>query len=331
MIAISKEEKIPLKSGIIVIDKPSGWTSHDAVARVRKVLGERRVGHTGTLDPFATGVLVLLVGSATRLANFLVHDEKEYRATIRLGFRTDTGDSTGTPIDPASTPHVPHASRAPQIDRLRELLTLPPRELEAMLEAALLSLRGQILQTPPMYSAKKIGGRRLYKLARQGINIPRQPIAVTIHRLDLMRENSTIFKENHDETCDLKVHVTCSAGTYIRTLAEAVGERLGVDAHLSALRRTRAGIFGLQDACDLLGSSYMLRNPDSALMNLNSLDVMSADEKRVRSGLPVRINHATSWADQEFIRLRDSRGSLLAIGVYIVEKALVHPRIVLLD
>ncbi|MGH9899852.1 MAG: tRNA pseudouridine(55) synthase TruB [Pyrinomonadaceae bacterium] len=326
MIVVSKEETAPLRSGIIVIDKPADWTSHDVVARVRKVLRERRVGHTGTLDPFATGVLVVLVGQATRLSNFLVHVEKEYLATIRLGFRTDTGDWTGIPIDTVS---------APQLCRLHELVKLAPEQLGVKLEEAFSSLRGQILQTPPMYSAKKIEGQRLYKLARQGIVARRSPVAVNVQQLDLIDENSPPFSpsliENRDGTYDFKVHVTCSAGTYIRTLAESIGERLGVGAHLAALRRIRAGVFGIEGACrlDLLEDSYSLRNPDSALEHLNSLDLTCADERRVRNGLPVRINHATSWMDQEFIRLRVNQDSLLAIGIYIAEEALIRPRVVL--
>src|SRR5258708_17990958 len=153
--------------GALIIDKPAGMTSHDVVASVRKIIGERRVGHTGTLDPFATGVLVVLVGRATRLAQFLSGAEKEYQALIRLGYATDTGDITGARIEKDQSGFTAQTQRTQSL----------PRE---EIEASLASLRGQIEQTPPMYSAKKIAGHKLYNLARRGEGVERQAVRVTV-------------------------------------------------------------------------------------------------------------------------------------------------------
>src|SRR4030081_1417280 len=193
--------------GVLIIDKPAGMTSHDVVARVRKITAHRRVGHTGTLDPFATGVLVILVGRATRLAQYLSGAEKEYEAVIRLGYATDTGDITGTVIKPshAKTPGKQSSSREE-------------------IEAALAALRGEIEQTPPMYSAKKIAGRKLYELARRGEEVERPPVRVKISEFAAISQDGEGQKKNDDGTRDLKVRVVCSAGTYIRTLAEDFGK-----------------------------------------------------------------------------------------------------------
>src|ERR1700716_561044 len=219
--------------GVLIIDKPAGITSHDVVARVRKITGHRRVGHTGTLDPFATGVLVVLVGRATRLAQFLSGAEKEYEAVIRLGYATDTGDVTGTRLANFTTETQRHA----EIHRDE-------------IESALASLRGEIEQTPPMFSAKKVAGRKLYELARRGEQVERQPVAVKISEFATIPDGA-VPNENDDGTRDLKVRVVCSAGTYIRTLAEDFGKQLGVGAHVAELRRTRAGQFKIADALTL--------------------------------------------------------------------------------
>src|SRR5437867_2084651 len=186
--------------GALIIDKAAGMTSHDVVARVRKIIGERRVGHTGTLDPFATGVLVLLIGRATRLAQFLSGAEKEYEALIRFGYRTDTGDITGQQISEEQFHAKPQSTR-----------TLREEEIEI----ALSSLRGEIEQTPPMYSAKKVGGRKLYELARRGEDVERKPVRVTIREFEWIAQPGELVKSNDDGTQDLKVRVVCSAGTYI--------------------------------------------------------------------------------------------------------------------
>src|SRR5438874_10692296 len=162
--------------GLLIIDKPAAMTSHDVVARVRNITGERRVGHTGTLDPFATGVLVVLVGRATRLAQFLSGAEKEYETVIRLGFATDTGDATGNPV----------REFVAEAQTIREL-----RREE--IETAMASLRGEIEQTPPMYSAKKIAGRRLYEYARRGEEVDRAPIHVNIKTFELLSNDSSLL------------------------------------------------------------------------------------------------------------------------------------------
>src|SRR5438874_10739752 len=214
--------------GALIIDKPAGITSHDVVARVRKVIGERRVGHTGTLDPFATGVLVILVGRATRLAQFLSGAEKEYEAIIRLGYATDTGDATGRLTTETQSCTEVH---------------------RGAIEAAFASLRGEIEQTPPMYSAKKVGGRKLYELARRGEEIERRAVRVTVSVFEVVGEEAGAWsRRNEDGTCDVRARVVCSAGTYVRALAESAGERLRTGAHLAALRRTRAGQLRVEDA-----------------------------------------------------------------------------------
>ncbi|HLL99919.1 MAG TPA: tRNA pseudouridine(55) synthase TruB, partial [Pyrinomonadaceae bacterium] len=231
--------------GILIIDKPAGITSHDVVARCRRILKTKRVGHTGTLDPFATGVVVILVGRATRLAQFLDKDRKEYEAVVRLGFETETGDGTG---------------------ELRitnyELREVSDEEFENVLK----DFRGEIEQTPPMYSAKKVAGKKLYELARKGVEIERKAVKITIYELELMKsgQRSAVSgqPENQDrnlrpeseisnfkfQTEDRTIRVSCSAGTYIRTLAEDIGRRLETGAHLAELRRTRAGKFDLSQA-----------------------------------------------------------------------------------
>ncbi len=205
--------------GVLVVDKPAGPTSSDVVLRVKRLLRAARVGHTGTLDPMATGVLPLCLGSATRLAQFLSDADKSYRATVRLGVRTDTGDAEGRPVE--SKP-------------------VPPLD-EARIEAALATLRGPLMQTPPMYSAVKVGGVRLYERARRGEAVERAPRAVTVRRFTLCELAPP----------DLVVEVECSKGTYVRQLAEDLGARLGTVAHLAALRRLTAAGFGLDRAVAL--------------------------------------------------------------------------------
>src|SRR5713101_1885046 len=221
--------------GVLIIDKPAGMTSHDVVARVRKIVGEKRVGHTGTLDPFATGVLVVLVGRATRLAQYLSGAEKEYEAVIRLGYATDTGDVTGKRLDEPTDGFTAETQRA-QSFRREEI------------EAALASLRGEIEQTPPMYSARKIAGTKLYELARRGEEVERKALRVTVREFEALAAGGPLLETHAAGTCDLSVRVVCSAGTYVRALAEDFGQRLGVGAHVASLRRTRAGRFSVADA-----------------------------------------------------------------------------------
>ncbi|HVF49315.1 MAG TPA: hypothetical protein VNA19_04470, partial [Pyrinomonadaceae bacterium] len=203
-----------MTDGILIIDKPAGWTSHDVVARARRIMGERRVGHTGTLDPFATGVLVVLVGHATRLAQFLAGAEKEYEALIRFGYATDTGDLTGTRrAQPGADAGGSEGAGGDDARAACASLT------ETRIEAALTNLRGEIEQTPPMYSAKKVQGQKLYESARRGVEVERAAVRVSVRVFELMRREGVLLSERADGTCDAAARVVCSAGTYVRTLA----------------------------------------------------------------------------------------------------------------
>lgn len=310
--------------GVLIIDKPAGLTSHDVVDRVRHILHVRRVGHTGTLDPFATGLLVLLIGRATRLAQFLSGLEKEYEAIIRLGYSTDTGDITGKQI-----PDPPEALRAKG-----------PWSRE-QIEAALESLRGDIEQVPPMYSAKKQGGKKLYELARRGEEVERQPVMVCIHTFEPIKaageSAGELLKDNLDGTFDFQVRVACSAGTYVRTLAEDFGKRLNIGAHLAELRRTRVGDFPIHQATTLeqvklslaeesLGT--ILTTPDAALSRLPFADLGADDLSKVLHGLNVRVEGA-AWANREPVRLRDEHGRLVAVAEFNATDGSLHPSVVI--
>jgi tRNA pseudouridine55 synthase len=305
--------------GVLNIDKPPDLTSHDVIARVRHILHERRIGHTGTLDPFATGVLVVLVGRATRVAQFLSGVDKEYDAIIRLGYATDTGDRTGNPIN------MPTESR-----------TVGPWS-EAEIEAALAGLRGYINQTPPMYSAKKKDGRKLYELARRGEEVERQPVQVCIHEFVSVRPNGELIKDNLDGTFDFQVRVVCSAGTYVRTLAEDFGKRLNVGAHLAELRRTRVGDLSIEGAITLddlktrqsenaLGT--VLLAPGMALSRLPFVHLSVEDSRRARNGMEVRAEN-TDWPDDTKVRMYDAEGQLIAIGDFDRVNGRLHPRVVI--
>ena len=204
-----------MANGILVIDKSAGWTSQDVAAKLRGVFHERRVGHGGTLDPMATGVLPVFIGRATRAAEFLESAEKEYVAGLRLGVVTDTQDTSGTVLETNSV-----------------CVT------RAQLEAALRQFLGPIEQIPPMYSAIKINGQKLYELARRGQEVARRPRSITIHALELLE----------GEGADWTVRVRCSKGTYVRTLCHDLGRALGCGGCMSSLRRTRAGSFTLAQA-----------------------------------------------------------------------------------
>lgn len=307
--------------GVLIIDKPAGMTSHDVVARVRKIIGERRVGHTGTLDPFATGVLILLVGRATRIAQFLSGAEKEYEGLIRLGYSTDTGDVTGERV--AGPPHA--KSKSPQ--------SLGKEQIEA----AISSLRGEIEQLPPMYSAKKIGGRKLYEHARRGEEVARQPARVTIHEFEMGTPGHSL-SANDDGAFDIPVRVVCSAGTYIRTLAEDLGEKLGVGAHLIELRRTRAGQFHIDAAMTLerlaealaenkLADAFI--SPHAALSHLPSIDLGDNQLRRTLHGLALPLNdNDLTLSDGDPVRLSQDN-QLIAVGKFDAQQRTIHPDVVL--
>lgn len=305
-------------NGLLVIDKPGELTSHDVVARVRHILHERRIGHTGTLDPFATGVLVLLLGKATRLAQFLSGEDKEYDAIIRLGYATNTGDRTGTPIDGPKG-------------------TALGKWNEQQIETTLASLRGWIDQVPPMYSAKKREGQKLYELARRGEEVDREPVRVCIHEFTAIKSDGQLLKDNLDGTFDFHAHVVCSSGTYVRTLAEDFGKRLSVGAHLAELRRTRVGDFDIEKAVTLddlktgfaeeaLGS--LVVPPGAALSKLPFVHLSAQDVRNVSHGREVRVE-GSGWTDGENVKMCDKEEQLIAIGQYDAGAQLLHPRVVL--
>jgi len=311
--------------GILVIDKPEDYTSHDVVARLRGILKTKRIGHTGTLDPFATGVLVMLVGRATRLAQFLDKDAKEYEAILRFGFETDTGDRTGSRKSQVSN------SESVSIDELENVLA---------------EFRGEIEQTPPMYSAKKVAGKKLYELARKGIEVEREPVKITIYELETIEtpkreDGKTSEKENLDsrlETCDLGIKVACSAGTYIRTLAEDIGRKLGTGAHLAELRRTRAGKFDLSKAVTIAELEAIVRaeklsdyliSMNEAVSHLPQVVLNEEEITDTRNGKKLRCD-ADEMAENQTVRMIDAAENLIAIGFYKEAEKSIQPKLVLL-
>jgi tRNA pseudouridine55 synthase len=268
--------------GVWVIDKPSGPTSFDVVKRVRHALKEKKAGHTGTLDPMATGVLPVCVGEATKLAGFMTAGDKAYDATIRLGAETDTQDAEGKVV---ATGTVPAVSRE-------------------MLEKALAPFRGALAQKPPMYSAVKVGGKRLYELARAGEEVERVERSVTVYALELRDFSAT----------ELTVSIRCSKGFFVRTLAHDLGQAMGCGAHLSALRRTACGPFTLDQAVSLealeAGSDLSARAVplEDALSDVPAVRVTEPDARRVMHGVPIEV------AVQGRVRVLSPTGRLLAVA-----------------
>ena len=244
-------------NGIVIIDKPAGWTCQDVTARLRRVFGTRRIGHGGTLDPMATGVLPVFVGRATRGVEFFEHAEKTYETELLLGVATDTEDTTGTVL-------------------FRREVSVTPEQLAAVLER----FRGEIMQIPPMYSALKVNGQKLCDLARKGRQVERQPRPVTIHELTLLsREGDT-----------LRLRVRCSKGTYIRTLCADIGEALGCGGCMQALRRTQAGEYTIAEAVPLqqlleaAEPETYLRDVDTMFRGYPGVKLTVNQEKRCRNG-----------------------------------------------
>lgn len=244
-------------NGIVIVDKPQGWTSQDVTARLRRVFGTRRIGHGGTLDPMATGVLPVFVGRATRGVEFFEHARKEYETLLRPGIVTDTQDITGTVLE------------------TREVALN-----DAGIEAALAGFRGEILQVPPMYSALKVNGQKLCNLARKGKTVDRQPRPITIHALEYL---------GMEGGC-LRLRVDCSKGTYIRTLCQDIGQALGCGGCMEALRRTRAGEYTisqavpLQELLDSENPAQYLRPVDSMFANHPMVSLTANQERRCRNG-----------------------------------------------
>ena len=316
-------------NGVLVIDKPVGLTSHDVVARVRRALKIKRVGHTGTLDPFATGVMVILVGQATRLAQFLDKDEKDYEAVVRFGFETDTGDVTG----------LRTADCGLRIEEIQELLA------KVDWDEVFSKFRGEIEQVPPMYSAKKVAGKKLYELARKGIEVERKSVKITIQKLEILDAEQIRNPQSSPPGLrrggrvsrtgwSIRLRVACSAGTYIRTLAEDIGRAIGVGAHLAELRRTRAGKFDLSQSLTL-EELDKTENAESVLVSMSdAIDhlpklVLNADRVgKTKNGLSTRYE-AAQLADDQAIQMLDEDGNLIAVGFYNDAEKIVQPKVVL--
>lgn len=283
-----------MANGILIIDKPADWTSHDVVAKLRGIFRERRIGHGGTLDPMATGVLPIFVGRATRAVEFATEGEKEYLAGLRLGTVTDTQDTTGT----VTATHPVTADRT-------DLAAVLPR------------FTGDILQIPPMYSAIKRQGQKLYELARRGQEVERDPRPITIHALEITDQLSPT---------DYRLRVVCSKGTYVRTLCHDIGQALGCGGTMFSLRRTAAAGFSLSDAVTL-DQVQQAGDPASLLLPVDAcfaghplLLLKSATaEKKVRNGTPLTVEapdgtYRVYSREQEFLALaRLQEGRLTTI------------------
>jgi tRNA pseudouridine55 synthase len=292
-------------SGVLVLDKPQGPTSHDLVAVARRQLGERRIGHCGTLDPMATGVLALAVGQATRLVQFLAAEEKHYDAVVTFGRDTNTYDATGDTVAES-----------------------PDRPTRDAVVAALAGFRGTFAQVPPAYSAKKIGGVRAYHLARRedAATLDLKPVMVTVSQLELVAFDG--------DRASLAMRV--SAGFYVRSLAHDLGRALGMGATLEALRRTRAGAFGLEDAVTVetvaTSSAAALAErmiPLARLLpELPSLALTAAEAACARRGMDLALPGAWHEAPR-LSRLLDDRGDLLALAIPAKRPGFLHPSVVL--
>jgi tRNA pseudouridine55 synthase len=283
--------------GVLPVDKPEGPTSHDVVSAARRALRMRRIGHTGTLDPFASGLLLLCLGPATRLAEFLTPLPKTYRATMRLGAATDTDDLTGEVIRSS--------------DAWRSIT-------EADVRSALRTQVGTLQQLPPFFSAKKVGGERMYAAARRGDPVERTPSRVTVHGIELLAVDLP----------DVTFDVECSSGTYIRAIARDAGEVLGAGGHLRALRRTASGRFHVRDAVplDRLADADAVRaalvEPLQALAHLPRVELSEAQARDVAHGRSVGA--AEALPPGTVVALASPEGGLLAVGE--AAEGVVQPR-----
>lgn len=276
-------------NGIIIINKPLGKTSHDMVSFMRRVTGIKKIGHTGTLDPMAEGVLPICIGKATKAADMLTADDKDYRAQLVLGMTTDTLDSEG--------------------DILSECEVKCTRE---EIENVIKSFRGEVEQIPPMFSAIKQNGKKLYELARKGIEVERKPRKITINKIDILE----IDTKNNTVTID----VDCSKGTYIRTLCEDIGTKLGVGAYMNTLVRTKSGIFNIKDAMSTKEIESLakqgkltdsIKSVDSVFGNLESIYLNEKQTKSVLNGIRMSYN---GRAEGECLRVYGYDGEFLCIS-----------------
>lgn len=279
------------RNGVLVVDKPAGWTSHDVVNKARRIVGTRKVGHLGTLDPMATGVLPLLIERATRLAQFFGRADKVYEGTIEFGYSTDTYDAEGKPT----------SERIP--------VTLDPERVYDLLGR----FRGRIMQTPPAVSAKKIQGTPAYKLARKNVEVTMQPVEVEIHRIDLLR----------CQGAEIDVRVHCGAGTYLRSIAHDLGKALGTGAFLKALRRTASGGFDLGMAHTL--EHLVQLSADGCIQQaiIPAADLLpefpcehvdAATASGIRQGRDFRTSPFRAPSTSKYVKALSPDGELLAIG-----------------
>ena len=277
-------------NGIVIVDKPEGWTSQDVTARLRRVFNTRRIGHGGTLDPMATGVLPVFVGRATRGVEFFEHAEKTYETVLRLGITTDTEDISGTVLSEQDA-------------------FVTGEELEAVLQ----KFRGEIMQVPPMYSALKVNGQKLVDLARKGKEVERQPRPITIHELTLLGM----------EADGIHLRVRCSKGTYIRTLCKDIGEALGCGGCMAALRRVTAGEYTIEESVPLQQlleteePEQYLRPVDSMFRNYPAVTLTEKQELRCRNGnsFSISLSDGTYRAygkNEEFLMLAKVDGGVMS-------------------
>ena len=282
--------------GVLIVHKEAGWTSHDVVAKVRRLLGGSKVGHAGTLDPSATGVLPILVGRATRIAEYLINWDKEYRAVLRLGETTDTQDATGQVLN--------------RVD--------PCEVTEDVLQTVIARFRGVQQQLPPMYSAVKVGGQPLYKAARAGRTVDRVERSIAIHQLEIVAVHGR----------DVVMRIVCSKGTYVRTLCADIGQALGVGGHLYALERRRVGPLSIEQAVTIdQVAGYLATGTlrmqfislDQLLSQLPAVVVNAEQAQRVLHGSPifqVEVEQLPSSPATVSVRLKNEAGQLLAIGTH---------------
>jgi tRNA pseudouridine55 synthase len=291
--------------GVIVVDKPSGWTSHDAVGKLRRLANQRRIGHLGTLDPMATGVLPLVLGRATRLSQFYTASDKWYEAVVRFGYSTNTYDREGEPTSPATEPKLDRDELDRSLDRFR----------------------GRIMQTPPPVSAKKIGGVRAYKLARKNKPVDLKPVEVTVYSLRLV----------HCDAAEARIEAHCSAGTYLRSIAHDLGQILGCGAFLADLRRTRSGPFTLDLARSIVCLEEMVKEgrieesliPAAELLPeypAERVDSLTAGQ--IRQGRDFRTSPFQIPRGSRYVRAISPEGDLIAIGEARLPN-LYHPILVL--
>ncbi|MEZ5399322.1 MAG: tRNA pseudouridine(55) synthase TruB [Bryobacteraceae bacterium] len=290
--------------GVIVVDKPAGWTSHDVVNKIRRIADTKKVGHLGTLDPMATGVLPLVVGRATRLAQFYTKADKVYDGVIRFGVATDTYDSEGEPVGDSRP------------------CEFTPEDMERELGR----FRGTFPQTPPPVSAKKIGGVPAYKLARKKVDVEIPPVEVTVHSIRILESGP----------CELRAEVHCSAGTYLRAIAHDLGAALGCGAHLASLRRLRSGDFSIEQAKTLdelaalreggrLGEALIPAARLVPQFPSETVDTLTASQ--IRQGRDFRVSPFRGAKGAPMVKAVTAAGELVAIGEAVLPH-LYHPVLV---